>query len=92
MRAPGVDSLISYHLNGRQTALWMRVVGEMGPRWGLAPRANLKTLQALRRHKLAEFHVGDRLRIGRLTDRGLALRDRWARLEAVRFDRLRIAG
>ena len=86
MKAPGVDCLIPYHLTGRQTRLWRRVVAGMGPRWGVAPRANLKTLQALRRHSLAEFEDGGQLRIGRLTARGLALRDRWARLEAVRLD------
>jgi len=91
MKQPGIDRLVRYHLNGRQTCLWRRVVGSMGPRWGVLPAANLKTLQALKRHNLAEFEDGGRLRIGRLTARGTALRDRWLRLEVVRLDRLLIA-
>lgn len=85
MKAPGVDSLIPYHLTGRQTRLWRRVVGGMGPRWGMAPRADRRTLRALQRHGLAEVEMGDRLRIGRLTAKGIALRNRWLRLEAVRL-------
>ena len=87
MRHPGIDRLVPYHLTGRQTRLWHRILAGMGPRWTVLPKVNLNSLQALQRHGLVEFEGGGHLRIGRLTARGIALRDRWTRLEAVRIVR-----
>ena len=84
---PVVHAVLPYAPGNPTRRTWKRVVLALGPEPKMVPPTSPRTLEALQRHGVLHYRVGEQITMAWLTPAGMRLRDRWIRLAAVKYER-----